>query len=123
MQRYTARRARKLTAILFTAIASASARAAVPVFVDHFNNGSVANSDSVPNFWTTIIDQAGTATEPVGGPLTLTAAGANPGDPFPFTEIASPLQNSFNFFRSPIVVEASGLGYGAAAHSSSLTMF
>src|SRR5437588_23281 len=109
-------RAGKISAILFAAVAASSARAAISVFVDHFNNGSVANSDTIPNFWTTIIDAAGTLTEGNGGSLSLAAKGTGAGQ-YPFTQISSPLQNSFNFFRSPLVLQASGLGYapGSAA--------
>ena len=117
MYAHALQRARRVSAIVFATIAASSTHAATPVFTDHFNNGNVANSDTVPNFWNTIIDAAGTATEPVGGPLTLTATGASGGDQFPFTEIASPLQNSFNFFRSPIVLQASGLGYAPGSAS------
>ena len=117
------KRAGKLSAILFAAAAASSARAAIPVFVDHFNNGSVANSDTVPNFWNTVIDAAGTAVEGNGGSLTLTATGASGGDQYPFTQISSPLQNSFNFFRSPIVLQASGLGYAPGSAAVGLTQF
>ena len=72
-------------------------------------DGSVADSDTQPGFWTTLISGAGAPSEGTGagGSLLLNVTGASGGNQFPFTEIASPLQNSFNFFRAPIVIQAS----------------
>ena len=98
----------------------------MPVFIDHFNNNSVANSDTQPGFWSTLVSGTGTATEgtgAAGGSLLLNVTGANGGNQFPFTEIASPLQNSFNFFHAPIVIQASGLNYGPNTDPTSLTQF
>src|SRR5213592_3793614 len=118
-------RARKVSAILFASTAVTCARADVTVFTDHFNNGSVANSDTQTSFWSTLVSGTGTATEGTGGTgsLLLNVTGASGGNQFPFTEIASPLQNSFNFFHAPIVIQASGLNYGANSDNSSLTQF
>src|SRR5262245_9544884 len=118
-------RAQKISAMLFAAAAVTCARADVPVFIDHFNNGSVANSDTQPAFWNTLISGGGTATEGSYGigSLLLNVTGASGGNQFPFTEIASPLQNSFNFFHAPLVMQASGLNYGASRDNSSLTQF
>ena len=114
-QRLNSTRARKISAFLFAATTVTCARADVQVFVDHFNNGSVANSDTQPAFWNTLVSGTGTATEGSGGAgsLLLNVTGATSGNAFPFTEIASPLQSSFNFFHAPIVLQASGLNYGA----------
>ena len=77
-------------------------------FVDNFNNGNYANSDTIPNFWTFNNYNAGdpnsTVTEPLGGPLTLAYSGApgtqggptlvsNLGTEFnPFAPGATPIQ-------------------------------
>ena len=121
----TSSRARKISAVLFAASAVISARADVPVFIDHFNNGSVAASDTQPAFWNTLVSGTGTATEGTGagGSLLLNVTGATAGNQFPFTEIASPLQSSFNFFHAPIVIQASGLNYGPNTNPTSLTQF
>ena len=73
-------------------------QAATIVFEDHFDNGSVANSDSVPGFWTTITESASTgngATE-AGSLLTLEATGVHPR-----TSVSSAVSNTFNFFTAP----------------------
>src|SRR4051812_28702542 len=118
-------RARNVSAILFAAAAVTCARADTTVFTDHFNNGSVADSDIIPGFWSTLVSGTGTATEGTGGTgsLLLNVTGASGGNQFPFTEIASPLQASFNFFHAPIVIQASGLNYGPNTNATSLTQF
>lgn len=120
-------RSRSAAAVLFAATAAAAtcACADVPVFTDHFNNGSVADSDTQPGFWSTLISGGGAASEGTGGAgsLLLNVTGADSGNQFPFTEIASPLENSFNFFQAPIVIQASGLNYGPNSDPSSLTQF
>jgi dockerin type I repeat protein len=125
MSKRTAHRAAKAAAVLFSATAITCARADVTVFTDHFNNGNVANSDSQTNFWSTLVSGGGTATEGTGGAgsLLLNVTGASSNNRFPFTEIASPLQSSFNFFRAPMVIQASGLNYGAGTDPTSLTQF
>ncbi len=92
-------------------------------FVDHFNNGIVTDSDTTPGFWNVVIDQTGTAVEPVGGPLTLTASGASAADEYPYTSIASATQGAFNFFSAPVVLSVSGLGYKAGSSTVGLTQF
>jgi autotransporter-associated beta strand protein len=72
-------------------------------FVDNFDNGSVTNSDTIPNYWTTGFYQSqdgATVTEPVGGPLTLAMNGGvnQQGGPNMYT----PLSNEFNFFTAPL---------------------
>src|SRR5437763_1075364 len=126
MSRYSnSTRSRKICAILFAATTVTCARADVPVLVDHFNNGSVSNSDSQAAFWNVLVSGAGTATEGTAGTgsLLLRAASTGGANSFPYTEIASPLQSSFNFFHAPIVIQASGLNYGANTNPTSLTQF
>src|SRR5579872_2489593 len=73
-------------------------------FVDHFNNGSVVNSDTIPNFWSTGTYNSGdgsTITEPVGGPLTLAYPNATgQGGPFMYSAPSS----EFNFYASPLTL-------------------
>jgi hypothetical protein len=125
MKTHASHRTAKVSAILLASVAAACARADVTVFTDHFNNGSVADSDTQSGFWSTLISGGGAPTEGAGagGSLLLNVTGASGGNQFPFTEIASPLQGSFNFFRAPMVIQASGLNYGANTHPSSLTQF
>src|SRR3954470_25057835 len=57
--------------------ATTAARAADTVFVDHFKNGSVTDSDATANFWTPRNSGGqSNAAETVGGPLQLTAGGS-----------------------------------------------
>src|SRR5262245_33624064 len=93
------RRAKTFSALFIATIGvSTSTRGDVTVFTDHFNNGSVANSDTQNGFWSTLLSGGGAATEAGGGAgsLLLNVTGASAGNQFPFTEIASPLQSSFN---------------------------
>jgi hypothetical protein len=101
------------------------AHAQTQVFVDHFNNGSVTNSDSVANFWQVIPNDDSTVTEPTGGPLNLTAqATGTTGDNYPFAELsATALQSSFNFFQQPIILSVSNMSYTSASVANSITEF
>src|SRR5262245_12397696 len=93
---------------LAVVLAAPSAFALDPVFVDHFNNGVVENSDSVTGFWAQRNSgSASVAAESGSGPLQLTAGGAA----YPHGQIVSGVQSSFNFFRTPIVLQASGLNF------------
>src|SRR5205085_11208372 len=74
------------------------------VFTDNFDNGNVANSDSINGFWTQRNQGASsTATEGSGipanaaEPLKPTAVGAG----FPHGQLASAVRSQFNFFRNP----------------------
>jgi autotransporter-associated beta strand protein len=78
-------------------------------FVDNFDNGSVANTDTIPNFWTTGDYNPSTATydtvtEAVGGPMTmsyagpLTLTGSVQGGP----NLNGAVSNEFNFFQHPV---------------------
>src|SRR5437016_3258874 len=99
---------------LAAAVAAPSALALDPVFVDHFNNGVVENSDSVTGFWTQRNSgSASVAAEPGSGPLQLTAGGSQ----YPHGQIASAVQSNFNFFHTPIVLQASGLNFTSTTNS------
>jgi hypothetical protein len=112
----------RTTFVLLAAIVGPAsvASAADLVFQDHFNNGSPTDSDTTPGFWTTRLSgSTSTAVEPVGGPLALTAGGSQ----FPHAQLASNTQAMFNFFHTPILIQASGLNFnlnGGAPSSQAL---
>lgn len=110
-------------AALLSAVLTMPSIGGAQVFVDHFNNGSVSDSDTIPGFWNTVVGGTGVPSEAVGGPMILKAQSSGPGDPYPFTQISSGLNNSFNFFRSPVVLKASGLGYANGDFANTLTQF
>src|SRR5262245_44061407 len=90
------------------AVAAPSAFALDQVFVDHFNNGVVENSDTVNGFWTQRNSgSASMASESATGPLLLTAGGSA----YPHGQIASAVQSYFNFFRTPLVISAAGINF------------
>jgi hypothetical protein len=94
--------------VFAAAVAAQNAMALDPVFVDHFNNGVVENSDASAGFWTQRNSGgSSTAVEPAAGPLQLTAGGSQ----FPHGQLSSAVQSSFNFFHTPIVLQASGLNF------------
>lgn len=95
------------------------------IFVDNFNNGVIEDSDTRPGFWNAANNSgAPLYTETAGiNRLTLRSQRVSGGDNFPYTEIASPLLNEFNFFRSPITLSASGLGYASGDSIDALTQF
>jgi beta-glucanase (GH16 family) len=88
------------------------------VFTDTFRNGSVANSDGATNFWTQRNQGAGSsviesaAADHAAEPLKLRAAGAG----FPHAQIVSPLRGEMNFFKTPIAIEAAGIGFTSTSH-------
>jgi hypothetical protein len=119
-----ARRRSILSAIMASAALCSFAGSASAQFVDNFNNGSIPDSDTRPGFWNQVVDGNGTLTETAGGhKITLRSQSVGVGNAFPYTELASPLQNDFNFFRAPIVIGASGLGYAAGDSTLALTQF
>lgn len=84
------------------------------VFTDRFNNGSVANSDQVPAFWSTRNQGASSAVaESSAVPLKLTASGAG----YPHAQIASGVRDEFNFFEAPIEIEATGINFDSPSGS------
>lgn len=95
------------------------------VFVDHFSNGSITDSDTIPGFWQQIPNDLSTVTEPVGGPEMLTAQSTGAaGDNYPFAELsATSLQSSFNFFQQPIILSVANMSYSANSVANSLTEF
>src|SRR5947207_3063141 len=109
------RMAHRSAFVLAAAVAAPGAFALDQVFVDHFNNGVVENSDAVTGFWTQRNSGGGSAgTETAGtGPLQLTAGGSQ----YPHGQIASAVQSSFNFFHTPIVLQASGLNFTSSTNS------
>lgn len=93
---------------------SVSATAPDRAFTDRFNNGSVANSDVVPAFWQTRNQGTGSSVvESSAVPLRLTAAGAG----YPHAQIASGVRNEFNFFETPIEIEATGINFDSPSGS------
>jgi hypothetical protein len=110
--------------LVLASLLAATQSVGAQVFTDTFNNGSVPDADTRPGFWNQVIDGNGTITETSGIPgVTLRSQSGGPGNSFPFTELASPLQNDFNFFRSPIRIRATGLGYAAGDSPLALTQF
>jgi beta-glucanase (GH16 family) len=92
------------------------------VITDTFRNGSAANSDAITNLWTQRSQGSSTVTESsapaanVDEPLRLRAAGAG----FPHAQLASNVRGEFNFFKQPLAIEASGIGFSSTSHSTGL---
>ena len=91
------------------------------VFTDHFNNGNVANSNSATGFWTQRNQGTGstvteTAAAEAAETLKLHAAGAG----FPHAQVASAVRSEFNLFRTPVAIEASGIGFTSTSHRDNL---
>ena len=94
---------RKKTAVMLACAAAGaisglgSSVNAQQTFSDNFNNGSFANSDTIPNFFSSEVYQAADGafiTEPVGGPLTMgmTMPPGTQGGP----SMYGPISNEFN---------------------------
>ena len=79
-------------------------------FVDTFENGSVANSDSVIGFWTESQSASGAyrKIEEAGGTLTL-SAGQSSGTSTSFTQIQSGIDSRFSFLSSGLVFQSDTL--------------
>lgn len=96
-----------------------TATSADRVFTDRFLNSNVGTSDSLAGFWTTRNQGSSTVTETAAMPLRLTAAGAG----FPHAQIASGVRSEFNFFESPIEVEATGIDFSSSSNSYDKSYF
>jgi beta-glucanase (GH16 family) len=90
-----------------------SASAPNRVFTDRFKNGSIADSDSHAGFWAQRNQGTSTITENTVDPLKLRAAGAG----FPHAQVVSAVRGEFNFFESPITIEATGIGFHSTTNS------
>lgn len=90
-----------------------AARSADLVFVDSFQNNIVEDSDTEPAFWTPRLSGSLSATGETGGALRLTAGGSA----YPHGQIASLVQSRFNFFRAPIVIQASDINFTSPTNS------
>jgi beta-glucanase (GH16 family) len=90
-----------------------SAGGANRVFTDRFKNGSVADSDAHSGFWAQRNQGGSTVTENTIDPLKLRAAGAG----FPHAQVVSGVRSEFNFFESPITIEATGIGFHSTTNS------
>ena len=90
-----------------------AASAANRVFTDRFKNASVADSDAHGGFWAQRNQGGSTVTENTIDPLKLRAAGAG----FPHAQVASGVRSEFNFFESPITIEATGIGFHSTTNS------
>jgi beta-glucanase (GH16 family) len=93
------------------------------VVTDTFRNGNVANTDAVTSFWTQRSQGAGSSiTESnappdyAAEPLKLRAGGAG----FPHAQIASGVRSEFNFFRTPLAIEAHGIGFSSTSNSTTV---
>lgn len=84
-----------------------------PVLSDGFNNGVVENADAAAGFWTARNSGSASIAAESGGRLQLTAGGSA----FPHSQIASGVQNNFNFFRTPMVISASSLNFTSTTNS------
>src|SRR3954462_9346695 len=106
MMRQQQRRQQRIAAAVLATIAGVGvtrAFAADVVFSDHFSNGSVTDSDTQPGFWTPPTSGGLTpATDPAAGPLQLAAGGSTS----PPGQIVSGVQPMFNFFHTPLVIQA-----------------
>jgi beta-glucanase (GH16 family) len=95
------------------------------VITDTFRNGSVANSDAITNLWSersqgsgsAVTDTAPNVDEPgLDEPLKLRAAGAG----FPHAQIATGVRSEFNFFKTPVAIEAAGIGFSSTSNSTTV---
>ena len=93
------------------------------VFTDNFNNGSVANSDSTIGFWSqrnlgasSMVTEGTAAPANAAEPLKLTAVGAG----YPHAQIVSGVRSEFNFFRDPVAIEATGIGFSSTSNSTTV---
>jgi hypothetical protein len=96
-----------------------SATAPYRVFTDRFKNGTPANSDSITNFWTQHNIGSSSVTETTSTPLTLSVAGAG----YPQAEVASAVQSSVNFFKSPLQIVGDGIDFTETPGSQSQCIF
>ena len=90
-----------------------SASAPNRLFTDRFKNGNVQDSDSHASFWAQRNQGNSTVTENTIDPLKLRAAGAG----FPHAQVVSGVRPEFNFFESPITIEATGIGFHSTSNS------
>ena len=93
------------------------------VFTDTFRNGSVANSDASAGFWAQRNQGAGSSVAETNAPpahaaepLKLRAAGAG----YPHAQIVSGVRGEFNLFKTPLAIEASGVGFSSTSHSTTV---
>ncbi len=96
------------------------------LFTDNFDNGVVANSNSVNGFWSQRnLGASSTVSETsintmtgakAAEPLKLTAVGGG----YPHAQIASAVRSEFNFFKNPVALEATGIGFSSTSNSTSV---
>ena len=93
------------------------------VLTDTFRNGSVANSDSIAGLWTQRNQGAGSSitesnTPPAHSaePFKLRAAGAG----YPHAQIVSSVRPELNIFKTPLAIEAAGIGFSSTSHSTTV---
>ena len=110
---------RFVPAVLAVPFVAAPALAVDPVFVDNFNNGIVEDSDSTPAFWAQRNSGSISSAVESGGQLSLTAGGSQ----YPHGQVASLVQPNFNFFRTPIVVQGTGLNFTSPTSSLNKGIF
>lgn len=110
---------RVIVAALCVPFVVSTVQAADPVLIDGFNNGIVTDSDSVPGFWNPRLSGSLSAATETGGSLRLNAGGST----YPHGQIASPVQSSFNFFRTPIIIQGSGLNFTSPTGSLNKSIF
>src|SRR5579872_171824 len=93
--------------LALTVLAFGASVASYADFVDHFSNGSVANSDTIRKFWfqhgyydNEKVDRPSKVTERIGGPLKLTYSGdwKVQGGPRLFSRFSP----EFDFFSHPV---------------------
>ena len=102
---------------LFDPVAASSANR---VFTDNFNNGNVANSNTINGFWsqknlgTSSVTETNATPANLADPLKLTASGAG----YPHAQIASGVRNEFNLFRTPVAIEATGIGFSSTSNAT-----
>jgi beta-glucanase (GH16 family) len=99
-----------------------AASSATRVLTDNFNNGNVANSNTINGFWsqknlgTSSVTETSATPANLADPLKLTASGAG----YPHAQIASGVRSEFNLFRTPVAIEATGIGFSSTSNSTTV---
>lgn len=92
------------------ALAPLSASATI-LFQDNFDNGTPANSDSVPDYWTLVTPNAASSGSTVtesGGTLSIALPGSNTTDTQTRTIRSHASAPAFNFFHQPLTFSVAG---------------